>query len=64
MLAYLFSGGELLRPAEDMIAVVSKTGFEGTMAAFARNQSLVYGVLCAALALFVGWLGGVIFRRD
>ena len=34
------------------------------MAAFARNQSLVYGLLCAALALFVGWLGGVIFRRD
>ena len=63
VLAYLFSGGELIGHAQDRIEV-SKTGFEGTMAAFARNQSLVYGVLCAALALFVGWLGGVIFRRD
>jgi uncharacterized protein (TIGR02186 family) len=63
VLAYLFSGGELIAHAQDRIEV-SKTGFEGTMAAFARNQSLVYGVLCAALALFVGWLGGVIFRRD
>jgi uncharacterized protein (TIGR02186 family) len=63
VLAYLFSGGELIAHAQDRIEV-SKTGFEGTMAAFARNQSLVYGVLCASLALFVGWLGGVIFRRD
>ena len=63
VLAYLFSGGELIANAQERIDV-SKTGFEGTMAAFARNQSLVYGVLCASLALFVGWLGGVIFRRD
>lgn len=63
VLAYLFSGGELIAHAQDRIEV-SKTGFEGTMAVFARNQSLVYGVLCASLALFVGWLGGVIFRRD
>ena len=31
---------------------------------FARNQSLLYGLICVALALIVGWLGGVVFRRD
>lgn len=63
VLAYVFAGGDLIARAEDRIDV-SKTGFEGAMAAFARNQSLIYGILCAALALFVGWAGGVIFRRD
>lgn len=62
-LAYLFSGGELIARAEEKI-VVSRTGFEATMANFARTQALPYGVIVVALALAVGWLGGVIFRRD
>ena len=61
--AYLFSGDELVARAEDRI-VISKTGFEATMASFARTQSLPYGILIVALALAIGWLGGVIFRRD
>lgn len=63
VVAYLFSRGELIARAESPIEV-SKTGFEATMAAFARAQALPYGIICVALALFVGWLGGVIFRRD
>jgi uncharacterized protein (TIGR02186 family) len=61
--AYLFSGSELIARAEQKIGV-SRTGFEATMAGFARTQSLPYGVLVVAMALFIGWLGGVIFRRD
>lgn len=61
--AYLFSRGELIARAEAPV-VVSKTGFEATMASFAHTQPLPYGLICVALALFVGWLGGVIFRRD
>ncbi len=34
------------------------------MSAFARSQSLLYGLICVVLALTIGWLGGVIFRRD
>jgi uncharacterized protein (TIGR02186 family) len=63
VLAYLFADGELIANAQDTVEV-STTGFEATMASFARSQSLLYGIICAALALFVGWLGGVIFRRD
>lgn len=63
VLAYLFSDGGLIAHAQDRINV-TKSGLEGTTAAFARGQSLIYGLLCAGLALFIGWAGGVIFRRD
>jgi uncharacterized protein (TIGR02186 family) len=63
VIAYLFSGGNLVAHAEDYF-VVTKSGLEGSIAQFARSQSLAYGILTAALALFVGWAGGVIFRRD
>jgi uncharacterized protein (TIGR02186 family) len=61
--AYLFSGNQLVARAEERL-VISKTGFEATLASFARSQSLAYGIMVVGLALAVGWLGGVIFRRD
>ena len=61
--AYLFSDRLLIARADDSLRV-SKTGLEDTMSVFARNQSLFYGLICVALALVTGWLGGVIFRRD
>jgi uncharacterized protein (TIGR02186 family) len=63
VLAYLFSGQMLVAAAEATFTV-SKIGIEQTLASFAAGQPLIYGVVCVALALFVGWLGGVIFRRD
>jgi uncharacterized protein (TIGR02186 family) len=63
VLAYLFAGTELLAHAEAALTV-SKIGIEETVATFATDQALIYGVLCVALSLFVGWLGGVVFRRD
>jgi uncharacterized protein (TIGR02186 family) len=63
VLAYLFSGQSLVAAAESSFTV-SKIGLEQTVASFAAGQPLIYGVLCVALAIFAGWLGGVIFRRD
>jgi len=63
VLGYVFSGGDLVASAQDAIEV-SKSGPEGLVSTFARSQSLAYGIICAGLALFVGWAGGVIFRRD
>ena len=61
--AYLFSDGALIaRAAERM--TVSKTGFEETMSNFAHNQALIYGLICVVLGVTIGWLAGVIFRRD
>jgi uncharacterized protein (TIGR02186 family) len=63
VLVYLFSGGDLIASAQERIDV-SKSGFEGAMSAFAHSQALAYGLIVVAMALFVGWLGGLIFRRD
>jgi len=61
--AYLFSGGTLLASGGGSLDV-SKEGFEQYMSTAARSQPFIYGLACIALALFTGWLAGVIFRRD
>jgi len=42
---------------------VRKTGFESFVYVASRQYPLVYGLVCVALALFAGWLVGVVFRR-
>jgi uncharacterized protein (TIGR02186 family) len=59
----LFAGGDLLARAEQRVSVY-KIGFEERLSAFSRNESLVYGLATVLLALFTGWLAGVVFRRD
>jgi uncharacterized protein (TIGR02186 family) len=61
--AFLFADGKPLAEAVDGF-LVSKIGFERFMSGFARNGALLYGLATVALALFTGWLAGVIFRRD
>lgn len=59
---YVFKAGELVaRRSEGFI--VRKTGFERFLALSAVQQPFLYGLACVALALFTGWLGGVVFRR-
>lgn len=41
-----------------------KTGFEEQIGFVARDWSLLYGLVTAAMAIFFGWLANVIFRRD
>lgn len=60
---YLFSGGVFLA-REQAVLNVTKVGFEQFMFEASRNQSLLYGLACVLLALFTGWLAGVVFRRD
>jgi uncharacterized protein (TIGR02186 family) len=60
---FLFSGDALLARASETIGI-TKTGFEEFMFAAAHEQALLYGLACIALALIIGWLAGVIFRRD
>ena len=38
--------------------------FEQLTFTFAHDEAFIYGVACVALALFTGWLAGVLFRRD
>jgi uncharacterized protein (TIGR02186 family) len=41
-----------------------KVGFEQLVANAARHHGFVYGLGTAGLALLVGWLASVVFRRD
>jgi len=42
---------------------VRKIGFERFLGNAANQNPLLYGLVGVALALFTGWLGGVVFRR-
>jgi len=60
---YLLRGGALLASAEQKLTI-AKTGFEQFTHSLAYAYSAVYGIIAIALALFTGWLAGVIFRKD
>lgn len=61
--AYLFRNGELTAQTQSSLAI-RKAGLEFQLYDLAHNSALIYGFACVLLALVVGWLGRVIFRRD
>ena len=60
---FLFSGSAFLAHQQATLNV-TKVGFEQFMYAAAHDRALYYGLACVLLALFTGWIAGVIFRRD
>lgn len=44
--------------------VVRKIGSEALVAAFARDNGWLYGLMTALAALFIGYVGNLMFRRD
>jgi uncharacterized protein (TIGR02186 family) len=60
---YLFENGALAARADSNFTI-AKSGFEQFMFTLAHQRALFYGVATAVLALIIGWLAGVIFRRD
>ena len=61
--SFLFNQGELVSQTEQVLQV-AKIGFEQITFELAQNYSLLYGILAVSLAIFTGWLAGVIFRKD
>lgn len=59
---YVFKNGQIIARKSEGFAV-RKIGFERFLAQSATQSPLLYGIACVILALFTGWLGGVIFRR-
>ncbi|ODT76028.1 MAG: hypothetical protein ABS76_32350 [Pelagibacterium sp. SCN 64-44] len=59
---YLFRDGQIIARKSEGFAV-RKIGFERFLAQSASQFPLLYGIACVILALFTGWLGGVIFKR-
>jgi uncharacterized protein (TIGR02186 family) len=43
---------------------VNRSGFEHVLATAARQHGMLYGFAVIAMALSVGWIASVIFRRD
>ena len=60
--SYLFKDKQLIAEKTDGFSV-RKIGFERFLGQSARQFPLLYGLVCVVLALFVGWLGGVVFKR-
>ncbi|MFS8180544.1 TIGR02186 family protein [Pseudovibrio denitrificans] len=60
---FLFSGGVLL-DSQEQVLTVAKIGFEQVTFNLSRQYPAVYGVLAIILALFTGWIAGVIFKKD
>ncbi|MHA7773994.1 TIGR02186 family protein [Roseibium sp. M-1] len=61
--SFLFHHGKVVAATEQSLAV-AKSGFEQVTFMLAQSYPLVYGLLAIGLAMFTGWLAGVIFRRD
>lgn len=59
----LYAGGSALARQTTNFEVV-KTGAEQSMASAAHDRPLLYGLATVAVALLLGWLATVIFRRD
>ncbi|MDP3315795.1 MAG: TIGR02186 family protein, partial [Devosia sp.] len=59
---YLFKDGEIIARKTNGFSV-RKIGFESFLGLASRQQPLLYGLVCVVLAVFTGWLGGVVFRR-
>jgi uncharacterized protein (TIGR02186 family) len=59
---YLFKGGQIIAEKSNGFSV-RKIGFERFLGTAATQQPLLYGLVAVTLALFTGWLGGVVFRR-
>ena len=61
--AFLFKNNEFVMERQLTLRVV-KTGVEQFIYELAHEQSFLYGILAVALAMFTGWAGSVMFRRD
>mgnify|MGYP001791481701 CR=1 FL=1 len=61
--ASLFSDG-LPLDVQTTTFTVRKVGFEQRVFALSQDEPALYGLLAVALALFTGYVGGVVFRRN
>ncbi|MFA6266691.1 MAG: TIGR02186 family protein [Pseudolabrys sp.] len=59
----LFANGQIITRTNTALEVI-KTGFEQYVFEASQNHGLIYGMVAAMMALFIGWAGSVVFRRD
>ncbi len=59
---FLLRSGKIIGASSTPL-VVNKTGVNAEISAFAREQSILYGLLAVLLAALLGWLAGVVLRK-
>jgi uncharacterized protein (TIGR02186 family) len=59
----LFAAGTMVAQETTAFEII-KAGFEQFVANAAHDYGILYGFVTMLLALFTGWLGSIIFRRD
>lgn len=59
----LFRGGQFVGEAATEFYVM-KTGFEQTIANFAQNAGVLYGLAVAAGSLLIGFCANILFRKE
>ena len=59
---YLFRDGEVVS-AQSTPFFVDATGLERRLFNLAHNAPLAYGLACVAMAMMLGWISAVLFRR-
>ncbi|MTI18809.1 hypothetical protein E1162_16300 [Rhodobacteraceae bacterium RKSG542] len=60
---FLYKDGVKLSEVEQTLSV-AKTGFEQLTYSLAYEQPALYGIMAVILALFTGWMAGIIFRKN
>lgn len=60
---YLFRKGKQTTVVTTPLTV-NKSGLSAEVAAFATEQSILYGLLAVLVAGLLGWLASVVFRKD
>lgn len=61
--ALLFRNGVFLREVDTGLEIV-KAGFEQSVYEAAHQHSFLYGMFAVFLAVFTGWFGRILFKRD
>jgi uncharacterized protein (TIGR02186 family) len=59
---YLFRDGQLVS-AQSTPLFVDATGLERRLFNLAHNAPLIYGLACVLMAMLLGWISSVLFRR-
>jgi uncharacterized protein (TIGR02186 family) len=60
---YLFRDGMVIG-AQTTPLYVEQAGIDRRLFNFAHNDAVLYGLIAVAMALFIGWLSSVVFRRQ
>jgi len=60
---YLFRDGQVIG-AQTTPLYIEQTGIERRLFNFAHNDGIIYGFLAVVMAILIGWLSSVLFRRQ